>query len=74
MSQRSLSLDEAMNHALTDEGRAEVAARLRGLGQPLYASDSARPGSLIRRNPDGTTTRGQFVNRIFVADDSPPSR
>jgi hypothetical protein len=66
-----LSLEEALDLAESHEGRGEMRAHLAAKGQPLYSADPKRPGGIVREDPDGSRTRGRFVGRTFVPDDTP---
>jgi hypothetical protein len=48
--------------------------QLRATGKPLYGTHPDFPGRLVRRNPDGTVTPGQLVNRKFIADAADEAR
>jgi hypothetical protein len=59
---------KAMREATSETGRRKVLEHLERLGGPRYSVDPARPGHVVRVAPDGTRTRGRFVNRRFVAE------
>jgi hypothetical protein len=67
-----LSLEDALSYAKSTEGRDEMRAHLAASSQPLYSADPERPGGIVRENPDGTRTRGRFVGRKFVEEDTEP--
>jgi hypothetical protein len=59
------ALAQALGKALSSASRAEFSAELSALGQPSYGTDPALPGFVIRNNPDGTRTAGQWINGDF---------
>jgi len=67
-----LSLEDALTYAKSTEGQDEMRAHLAASGQPLYSADPKRPGGIVRENPDGTRTRGKFVGRKFVEEETEP--
>ena len=59
------ALARALGQALTPAARAELSAELLASGHPIYGTDPALPGLLIRKNPDGTRTAGKWINGDF---------
>lgn len=60
-------LDSILTLTQTPEGKAkarELIARLKG---PVYAADPHDTNVIIEKLSDGTSRRGRFVNRQFVA-------
>lgn len=60
--------ERAMRRASSEAGQEKALRHLTELGVPRYGVDPKRPGGVIRVNPDGSRTRGRFVNRHFVPD------
>ena len=58
-----LSLLESI--AVSSE-RPEAAERVRRSRRPVYGTDPAFPGMVVRIGPDGSRTPGRFENRRFV--------
>jgi len=46
--------------------RSAVREKLASTGKPVYATDAAHPGLLVRIEPDGTRTLGKLDGRTFV--------
>ena len=46
--------------------RAFIMKRLKAREKPVYATDPAHPGMLVKIDPDGTRTPGKLENRKFV--------
>jgi hypothetical protein len=61
-------LARAMREVTTAAGRRKVLEHLEKLGGPRYSVDPERPGHVVMVAPDGSRTRGRFVNRRFVAE------
>ena len=59
------ALAQALGKALSSTSRAEFSAELSALGRPSYGTDPALPGFVVRKNPDGTRTAGQWINGDF---------
>ena len=55
----------------TSNDRSQVTDALRRRGKPVYGTDPAYPGMVVRIDPDGTRTPGHFENRRFVPAASP---
>ena len=64
----AVSLDEALARARSPRARAKALKHLEASKRPRYGADPARPGGLIRIEPDGKRTPGRFVGRTFVPD------
>ncbi|MFO1313944.1 MAG: hypothetical protein U1F41_17970 [Burkholderiales bacterium] len=62
-------LTDAMREATSEAGQRKALKHVAKLGGPRFGVDPDHPGFLIRIDPDGTRTRGRFVNRQFVAAD-----
>lgn len=58
---------DAMREATSEAGQRKALRHLTKLGGPRFGVDPDRPGHVIRIDPDGSRTRGRFVNRQFVA-------
>ena len=52
--------------------RSPVTDGLRQHGKPIYETDPAYPGMVVRIDPDGTRTPGRFENRRFVPASASP--
>ena len=46
--------------------RAVIAEKLQVRGKPVYVTDPAYPGMLVKVDPDGTRTPGRLENRKFI--------
>jgi len=61
---------EAMHTLLeqiaTTTDRSAVVEKLQARGKPVYATDPRYPDMVVRIDPDGRRTPGQFVDRRFV--------
>jgi len=55
----------ALSQSLTPEFRSRMRDRIAASPHPTYGTDEAYPGSLIRRDPDGTLTPGRLQGREF---------
>jgi hypothetical protein len=55
----------ALRYALSPEAREAFRAELLTSGQPLYGTDPAFPGCIVRDNPDGSRTPGHWVADRF---------
>lgn len=60
------SLADALGAALRPEWGAGVREALAQSPHPVYGTDKAFPGYLVRRETDGKLTPGRVVNRQFV--------
>lgn len=58
-----LSILEAVADSLD---RSTAAERIRKSRRPIYGTDPAFPGMVVRIEPDGVRTPGRFENRRFV--------
>ena len=54
--------------------RDVISEKLRARGKPVYATDPAYPGMLVRIDPDGTRTPGNLENRKFIPSKSASKR
>jgi len=61
--------DKAMREATSEAGQRKALRHLEKLGGPRYGVDPERPGFVVKIDPDGSRTRGRFVNRRFVAEE-----
>jgi hypothetical protein len=59
---------KAMREATSEAGQRKAMKHIESLGGPRYSVDPKRPGRVVRIDPDGSRTRGRFVNRRFVAE------
>jgi hypothetical protein len=55
----------ALRGSLTPEFRARMRDQIAASPYPTYGIDEAYPGSLVRRDPDGTLTPGRLQAREF---------
>jgi hypothetical protein len=55
-----------LNRLESSPERSAALRRVRGGERPVYGSDPAYPGLVVRIDPDGTRTPGRFENRRFV--------
>ncbi len=46
--------------------RTPALEKIHASGNPVYGTDPAYPGRIVRIDPDGTRTPGRFVKRRFV--------
>ena len=53
-----------------DENRAVAKSAINGHGTPLYETDLAFPSLVVQVAPDGTRRAGQFIHRVFVANEA----
>lgn len=56
----------ALTYSLTPAFRTGVRDEVNASARPTYGLDDAFPGTLVRRDPDGTLTPGRLVGRQFV--------
>lgn len=61
-------LDQLLDMAETSEGRARALDRIATRGLPSYSADPDCHDGVIEHRVDGTSARGRFVNRVFVAE------
>lgn len=62
------SVADALAETRTSHAQEMALEHLAATGQVRYGVDPDRPGTLIRIAPDGTRTRGRFINRTFVPE------
>jgi len=67
-------LAAALERAVSPEFAAQVRASLGATKGPQYGTHPDHPGSLVRRNADGTLTPGRMVKRKFVPARGAPAR
>jgi hypothetical protein len=56
----------ALKHALSPTVHEAFHAELRAHAEPLYGTDPAFPGCIVRDNPDGSRTPGHWVDNKFA--------
>ena len=61
--------DKAMREATSEAGQRKALRHLEKVGGPRYGVDRERPGFVVKIEPDGSRTRGRFVDRRFVAEE-----
>jgi len=64
---RRRALLAALDKITVDADRATVIEKIRANGHPVYGTDPAFPGFIVRVDSDGTRTPGLIENRQFVA-------
>lgn len=64
-------LSECLESVDTPEGRKRVEAFLETTPFPHYQAVPGKKGWLLRIEADGSRTVGRFVNREFVAEETP---
>jgi hypothetical protein len=63
---RVQDIDTLLAKVDSPEGRELAKAEIARQGSPIYGTDPAHPGLIVRKLPDGTKHLGKFVNRQFV--------
>lgn len=63
------SVFQTLESIAASTDRTVVQKRIRDSGKPIYGSDPAFPGMVVRIAPDGTRTPGHFEHRKFVPAD-----
>jgi len=56
----------SLNQLLISPDRTSIKSGIMAAGVPVYQSDPARPGRIIKINPDGSRVSGNFRNGSFV--------
>jgi hypothetical protein len=51
----------------TEKGRKKARTLIFKHGGPVYEADTEASGLIVERRPDGSSRKGRFVNRKFVA-------
>ena len=64
--QRRRAVLAALEDVATSPDRAAAVAHVRRGNRPVYGTDPAHPGLVVRIDPDGTRVPGRFENRRFV--------
>ena len=64
---RVADIDRVVALSQTEGGRKKVRAVIAMHEGPVYEADPDTPGFVIERRSNGTTRRGRFANRQFVA-------
>jgi ParD-like antitoxin of type II bacterial toxin-antitoxin system len=65
------ALARALSSAVSPAGRSDFRNELLASGQPLYGTDPAFPGLIVRKNADGSVTPGRWSNNQFVPVQAP---
>lgn len=71
---RRQHVEELLTQADTPEGRQLAKEEISRHGTPLYGTDSAHPGLIVEKRPDGARRLGRFINRQFVVAGFPAAR
>lgn len=70
--EQNQAIARALANALTSTARQDLARELAQSPAPLYSTDPAFPGTILRENPDGTRTPGNWRDGRFVALETDP--
>ena len=62
-------LDQVVAWSQSEKGRKKALALIAKHAGPVYETDPAAPHVVIERRADGSSRRGRFANRQFVAID-----
>lgn len=60
------SVRQTLESIAASSDRTSALKKIQANSKPMYGSDPAFPGRIVRVNPDGTRTPGKFENRRFV--------
>jgi hypothetical protein len=56
----------SLNQLIISPDRTSIKAGIMAAGVPVYQSDPARPGRIVKISPDGSRVSGNFRNGSFV--------
>jgi ParD-like antitoxin of type II bacterial toxin-antitoxin system len=65
------ALAQALSVAVSPVGRSDFRHELVAAGQPLFGTDPAFPGFIVRKNADGSMTPGRWSDNQFVPVQTP---